>query len=193
MLWEILNPLLIKLDSSRIRNNTTNCAWNPSIVNNFGFIIVLLAKHTDLIWSFKFLLIDILDDIMRLSSQKLLLEFLWVDLWSQEWHLSTIDNFLNVWINLTHGPGSSMSYLRRFRSIDIFSSQQNFIESRNFFCSSTLEELTIYIYWSLLIFDYCVYFSYCKVNSFGELILVVDFNPLFYILCLNGLDKLWDV
>ena len=61
----------------------------------------------------------------------------------------------------------------------IFCVQNHFIESGNFFSSSSFKEVGIRLIWCFLVKDDCMNFSDREINSLCVFILIIDWNPLF--------------
>ena len=152
----------------------------------------MLSMHCGLVGSFDWVLeLAVLDDIMRLTSQEVLLELFGVNSRGLEGNLTRFDDSLKVWINFSIFLSSGD--LGGFCSINLFGSQEDFIESWCFFSSSSQEEWHVWVDRRFLVFDNSVNISYSKVDSLGKLILVIDFDPLFDVLSLLRHNIIGDI
>jgi len=133
----------------------------------------LIRSH---FWIFE---LNVLSDIERLASQKLLFKLFGIDhLGEDSLHLSSTFEQFSQMVVQDYGTHAVLTSHPRLRlNIHSFGSQKNLIEARHLFSLDSFEKYFLGSDGSLLVSYDSMDFSDCEINPLGELILVVDPHP----------------
>lgn len=192
---EGLHPISVQCHDHWVWNHTTESARASLLANLLGDVLCSLVLHRGLVrGGLGILQLDEMGDVVRLTSKEVLLELLRVDhAWEVSLHLGlALQQLGKVLVDWHLGARALRERLSAWQML-VLGLKQDLVEPGGFIALSTLEEVCTSGRWRLLIFDDGVDVPDREINSLGELILIVHFEPflnIFSWLRLNILTNL---